>query len=192
MTLKLKIRNVKSGFTLQSYIFTEKYILQIFNLEILSDSIFPWKVNQTLEKWLWRIHRKTPLSEVFLNKIAGLRPATLLKKRFWHRYFPVNFTRFLRTPFFTEHLWWLLMNPFSKVTGWSWNNYFELFWKITLKKFSFSKFAGWIWRKHSEMFRKISVSSLLVKALLQNYLSRILLRFSQVCYLFLRFVRHLF
>ena len=30
---------------------------------------------------------------------AGLRPATLLKKRLWHRCFPVNFAKFLRTPF---------------------------------------------------------------------------------------------
>ena len=30
---------------------------------------------------------------------TGLRPATLSKKRFWHRYFPVNFAKFLRTPF---------------------------------------------------------------------------------------------
>ena len=36
---------------------------------------------------------------LFLNKVAGLRPATLLKKRPWHRCFPVNFARFLRTPF---------------------------------------------------------------------------------------------
>ena len=28
-----------------------------------------------------RIHRQTPVPEVFLNKVAGLRPATLLKKR---------------------------------------------------------------------------------------------------------------
>ena len=26
-------------------------------------------------------------------------PATLLKKRLWHRYFPVNFAKFLRIPF---------------------------------------------------------------------------------------------
>ena len=38
-----------------------------------------------------------------------LRPATLLKKRLWHRCFPVKFAKFLRTPFFTEHLWWLLL-----------------------------------------------------------------------------------
>ena len=42
----------------------------------------------------------------FLIKLQtlGLRPATLLKKRLWHKCFPVNFAKFLRTPFFTEHL----------------------------------------------------------------------------------------
>ena len=38
------------------------------------------------------------------NKVAGLRPATLLKKRLWHRCFPVNFAKFLGIPFFTEHV----------------------------------------------------------------------------------------
>ena len=45
------------------------------------------------------------------------QPATLLKKRFWHRRFPVNFAKFLRTPFLTEHLQWLLLTllkPISK------------------------------------------------------------------------------
>ena len=37
------------------------------------------------------------------NKVAGLRPATLLKERLWHRCFPVKFAKFLRTPIFTEH-----------------------------------------------------------------------------------------
>ena len=36
-------------------------------------------------------------------------PAALLKKRFWHRFFSMNFAKFLRTPFFIEHLWWLLL-----------------------------------------------------------------------------------
>ena len=34
---------------------------------------------------------------LFFNKVAGLRPATLLKKRLWHRRFPTNFAIFLRT-----------------------------------------------------------------------------------------------
>ena len=38
-----------------------------------------------------------------------LRPATLLKKRLWHRCFPVNYVKFPRTTFFIEHLWWLLL-----------------------------------------------------------------------------------
>ena len=28
---------------------------------------------------------------LFFNKVAGLRPATFLKKRPWHRSFPVNY-----------------------------------------------------------------------------------------------------
>ena len=27
----------------------------------------------------------------------------------WHKCFPVNFAKFLRTPFFIEHLWWLIL-----------------------------------------------------------------------------------
>ena len=46
---------------------------------------------------------------VFLNKVAGLRSATLLKKSLQHGCFPVNFAKFLRTLFFTEHLRWLLL-----------------------------------------------------------------------------------
>ena len=38
------------------------------------------------------------------NKVAGLRPATLLKKRLRHRCFPVNFAKFLRTPFYRTPL----------------------------------------------------------------------------------------
>ena len=43
---------------------------------------------------------------LFEKKVAGLRPATLLKKRFWHRYFPVNYAK---NTFFTELLRWLLL-----------------------------------------------------------------------------------
>ena len=43
----------------------------------------------------------------FFDKVAGLRPA---KKRLWHRSFPVNFVKFQRSPFFIEHLRWLLLN----------------------------------------------------------------------------------
>ena len=34
---------------------------------------------------------------LFSNKVSSLRPATLLKMRFWHRCFLVTFARFVRT-----------------------------------------------------------------------------------------------
>ena len=36
---------------------------------------------------------------LFFNKVADRRPATLLKKRLWHRFFPLNSMKFLSTPF---------------------------------------------------------------------------------------------
>ena len=42
---------------------------------------------------------------LFFNKVEK----ALLKKRLWHRCFPVNFVKFPRTPFFIEHLWLLLL-----------------------------------------------------------------------------------
>ena len=49
------------------------------------------------------------MRESHFNKVAGLRRATLLKKRLWYRCLPVSFTKFLRRPFFIDHLWWLLL-----------------------------------------------------------------------------------
>ena len=46
---------------------------------------------------------------LFFNKVAGLRRATNIKKETLRRCFPVNFVKFLRTSFYTEHLWWLLL-----------------------------------------------------------------------------------
>ena len=43
----------------------------------------------------------------FLIKL--LAPATLLRKKLWHRCFPVNSAKFVRTPFFIEHLRRLLL-----------------------------------------------------------------------------------
>ena len=69
--------------------------------------------------WLWHIQKRPPevfyketvlknfakftgkhlCQSLFFNKVAGLRPATLLKKRLWHRWFSVNFATFSRTHF---------------------------------------------------------------------------------------------
>ena len=41
---------------------------------------------------------------LFFNKVAGLRSASLLKKKLWHTCFPVNFAKFLRTHFYRTPL----------------------------------------------------------------------------------------
>ena len=43
--------------------------------EVFCKKMCSWKFH--------KIHRRTPVPEAFFNKVAGLRPATLLKKRLW-------------------------------------------------------------------------------------------------------------
>ena len=50
---------------------------------------------------------------LFFNKVAGYRPATLLKKRLLYRCFPLNFCKISKNNFFIEHLWWLLLTTFN-------------------------------------------------------------------------------
>ena len=53
---------------------------------------------------------KHQCQNLFFNKVAGLRLATLLKKRLWHRCFPVNFAKFSRTPFLQNNFEQLLLD----------------------------------------------------------------------------------
>ena len=46
---------------------------------------------------------------VLVNKVSGIRLATLLKKNSLTQGFSWNLAKFLRTPLFTEHLRWLLL-----------------------------------------------------------------------------------
>ena len=67
----------------------------------------------------WRCSVKKVFLEISQNSqenscarvsfLIKLRPTTLFKKRLWHMCFPVNFVKFLKTPFFSEHLRWLLL-----------------------------------------------------------------------------------
>ena len=42
--------------------------------------------------------------ESLFNKVSDLKGGNVIKKRLQHRCFLVNIAKFLRTPFFTEHL----------------------------------------------------------------------------------------
>ena len=43
------------------------------------------------------------------NTCVGLKACNFIKKRLQHKCFPENIAKFLRTTFFIEHLWWLLV-----------------------------------------------------------------------------------
>ena len=58
--------------------------------------------------FLQRSYLRNSRPELFCKKGCP-KPATLLKKRPWHKYFPGNFAKFLRILFFTEHIQWLLL-----------------------------------------------------------------------------------
>ena len=83
---------------------------------------------------------------LFSNKVAGLRPATLLKKRLWHWCFPVNFPKFLRTPFLQNTSRRLLLvfslnnSQYATIISFGNNFWLELF-NFTLRIFIFSRSA---------------------------------------------------
>ena len=70
------------------------------------------KEKKSFSDLTWKSQEQLP--EVLCKK-GVLRPATLLKKRLWHKCFPVNFAKFLRTPFSVDHLRWLLLKYLKKV-----------------------------------------------------------------------------
>ena len=51
-----------------------------------------------MKKGVFRDFIKIQCQSLFFNKVAGLRFATLLKKRLWHTCFTMNFVKFLRAP----------------------------------------------------------------------------------------------
>ena len=76
--------------------------------EVFCKKICSWKFR--------KIHRKTPVPEAFFNKVAGLRPATLLKNRIWSQasnfikretlvqVFSCEFCEISKNTFFTKHI----------------------------------------------------------------------------------------
>ena len=62
------------------------------------------------------------LCQALFNRLLIKLP----KKRLWHRVFPENFAKFLRTPFVTEHLWWLLLTTVYIFDVWFWFNFKRL------------------------------------------------------------------
>ena len=53
---------------------------------------------------------------LFFNKVASAACNFIKKETLAQVYFALNFVKFLRTPFFREHLWWLLLTLLHKIS----------------------------------------------------------------------------
>ena len=101
--------NAKQRGKIRYCILVKIYIFSCDNMAFLCGiSLLPEKKSAFLFNPAEAIVQKCSVQKVFLE-ISQNSHATLLEKKLWRRCFPVNFMKFLRTPFLTEHLQWLLM-----------------------------------------------------------------------------------
>ena len=73
--------------------------LNINKSRVTGSSHLRCSVRKDLLRNFSKLTGKCLCQSIFLIDLSRPEPATLLKKRFLHRYFPVNFAKFLRTPF---------------------------------------------------------------------------------------------
>ena len=78
-------------------------ILQSLRLKSRSSRLYVFCREGALKNFA-KFTGKHQCQRPFFKKVAGL-----LRKRLWNWCFPVNLAKFLRTPFLTEHLRWLLL-----------------------------------------------------------------------------------
>ena len=87
----------------------------------------------------------------FLIKLL-VSTCNFIKKRLLHRCFPVSFVKFLKTPFFKDHLWWLFLTV-----------------EIVSRSRSRSRLVLWNWKKKKateDIFKKFTKFHLVYKIML--------------------------
>ena len=122
-----------------------KYFFSLFYLPVL-DSTF-YKSTILL---LPHVRLRSSRQELFCKKVVlrnfakftgkCLCRVSFFKKRLWHRCFPVNFAKILRTSFLTEYLRWLLLTFQGESTLHSFRTYCSK--QVQYLKFSEQKLHG--------------------------------------------------
>ena len=96
------------------YLVSELNLAPQFSLKVKKSQISSLRAKRTESALIFTSARRSR-PELFSNKgvhrnSSKFRPEAFnLKKRLWHRCFPVNFTKLLPITFFIEHLWWLFL-----------------------------------------------------------------------------------
>ena len=89
-----QFREIDLAYFLCSFLWTE-------HMQFLKTGAATRRVLQKgVLKYFTKFTGKYMYQSLFFYTVSGLRPATLWKKRLWHRCFPVNFVKFLRNVFY--------------------------------------------------------------------------------------------
>ena len=97
--LIIKISHWDKNFTGSSYMIKT----------ITNKSSHSYSIEKGVLKHFVKFTGKQLYQRSLFNKVVGLSPATLLKRRLWCRCFSVNFTKFLRAAFLQNHSCRLLL-----------------------------------------------------------------------------------
>ena len=78
---------------------------------IVAPVFLPAVLLKKVSEKFWKFHRKKHLLKYLFNRVACLQICNFLKKRLQHRYFPMEFTKYLRKPILKNICEQLLLEP---------------------------------------------------------------------------------
>ena len=124
MLIHVKTRHFHSSINHQEQLFHRTLITGFFRPVNIAKFLRRTFLQNTFRSWRLQIFLKVGILKSFANftgkhlcwslflKNLQAEGLQLHKKRLQRRCFPVNFAKFFRTPFLTEHLRWLLLYCF--------------------------------------------------------------------------------
>ena len=140
-----------SGWGLQkNWKYYQQMVLQIKNLCCkLSERPLMWNKKRSMKKGVLenftKFTGKHLCQSLFLNKVADLRTATLLKERLLAQVFSCKFCEIFKNTFFTEHLW--TTSSGSPEISFPLNLSMRSLWHNLPKPWEISKKTPWISRR---------------------------------------------
>ena len=76
--------------------------------QVIVEAVVQWcSVKKMFLELLLNSQENTSTRVSFLIKLQASGVELYFKKRLWHWCFPVSFEKFVKAPFFIEHLWWM-------------------------------------------------------------------------------------
>ena len=100
-------------------LFSYQWLIAPFTRVLLRVTVYYYYVTYASEAVVSCFVKKASLEISQSSQENACARVPFLKKRLWHRCFPVNFAKLVRTSFLTEHLRWVLLAFQSESTLYS-------------------------------------------------------------------------